>query len=614
MGLKTFLSRLIFCLLPKLAKGKIHIFVPNYRIMSKITFRFFLFLVFSFGFSQAINAQWTSPGNGTTYTLNDLVEVSGCVSFDPAIYYYYITDDITISANDKLYINRNDGLIYITFANDYTITIKGSMEAMGQDEEHYLPIGMGSGHLRFEDASDPSFLSYCWFGEMNGIQIINSDVTFDTCRFHYFYSQQQSSAVNCMNCDPVFNNCEFYSNEGATIGSPANGQSSPQILNCQFTNNVTSNANQPQINLGPGAQDSIRIVNCTIEGGGHDMSGGIAIADLTGTGETKILLKNNEIRYNRYGYNQQGYNLSSVIVGNYFIDNNLETNPMNGGSGISIYGMNTNNKAKLRNNTISGNLWGITAIYYHDIDMGTEDDWGHNLIYGNGNGGTEYALYNNGYNDVTAIGNYWGGDEAFAESVIYHRPDLGETYGLVTYLPIYNPVPYPISLVATQEDNPQFSTDYQGVIDIESSRIDLFIPEDELSTLYIRLRLEIPYGTTSDFPFGEVVNLSMPFFFYIETPLGDSQWWTIYLNSNWNTDEIKEADFQVNYRKEQGQIEVQSVMQNASVSISNLMGQVLYSGYMDKHICIPAHDFPKGIYLVSISDRYHSNSRKVVVY
>lgn len=394
-----------------------------------------ILLALLFRFIPMLNAQWTSPGNGTTYTLNDLVEVSGCVSFDPQIFYYFISGDITISANDKLYINRNDGLIYITFANDYTITIKGSMEAMGQDEDHYLPIGMGSGHLRFEDASDPSFLSYCWFGEMNGIQIINSEVSFSNCRFHYFHSQQQSSTVNIMNCDPIFNNCEFYSNEGAAISSPANGQSSPQILNCQFTNNVTSNANQPQINLGPGAQDSIRIVNCTIEGGGHDMSGGIAIADLMNTGDTKILLKDNIVKNNRYGYNQQGYNLSSVIVGNQFIDNNNETNPMNGGSGISIYGMDENNKAVLRGNIITGNLWGITVINAADIDLGTEDDWGHNQLYDNGNGGVVYDLYNNSTSDIMAVGNDWGTSNSHViEDHIVHQND-DPSLGLVTFVP-----------------------------------------------------------------------------------------------------------------------------------------------------------------------------------
>ena len=399
--------------------------------MRKIAF----LISFSIGLWSMLNAQWTSQGNGTTYTLDDLVEVSGCVSFDPQIFYYFITGDITISANDKLYINRNNGLIFITFGGDYTITIKGSMEAMGQDEEHYLPIGMGSGHLRFEDASDPSFLSYCWFGEMNGIQIINSDVTFDTCRFHYFYSQQQSSAVNCMNCDPVFTNCEFYSNEGAAIGSPANGQASPQILNCQFTNNVTSNANQPQINLGPGANDTIRIVNCTIEGGGHDMSGGITIADLMNTGDTKILLKDNVVKNNRYGYNQQGLTISSVIERNQFVDNHYEDNPMNGGSGISIYGMDENNKAVLRGNIITGNLWGITVINAADINLGTEDDWGHNQLYDNGNGGVVYDLYNNSTSDIMAVGNDWGTSNSHViEDHIVHQND-DPSLGLVTFVP-----------------------------------------------------------------------------------------------------------------------------------------------------------------------------------
>ncbi len=581
--------------------------------------KLFSFFALMLAFAGMANAQWISPGNGTTYTMDDLVELSdGSVTWDPNSISYYIHNDITISANDKLYLNKNDKSFYVLFVgSDVTLTIQGSMEALGIfDWEHLAIWQLGSYNcrIRFEDASDPSYFNYCIFDELDGIQIINSEVVFEECQFAYFYNLYQSAAVDCMNCDPVFTNCEFFGNYGAAISSPANGQSSPQILDCRFSNNVSTNANQPQINLGPGAQDSIRIVGCTIEGG-PDMSGGISIADLMGTGETKILLKNNEIRYNRYGYNQQGYNLSSVIIGNWFVDNNLETNPMNGGSGISIYGMNTNNKAKLRNNTISGNLWGITAIYYHDIDMGTEDDWGHNLIYDNGNGGTEYALYDNGYSDITAIGNYWGGDEAFAESVIYHRPDLGDTYGLVTYLPVYNPVPYPISLVATQEDNPQFSTDYQGVIDIEGSRIDLFIPEDELSTLYIKLRLEIPYGTTSDFPFGEVVNLSVPFDFYIISPLGNSQWWTIYLNSNWNTGENTQNNLHLFYDPNQQAIHFSNPTEEGFVCISNALGQIVRTSRLKAgQQSIDTHTLPKGLYVVSLTSGNRCHNQKLIIY
>ena len=308
--------------------------------------------------------------------------------------------------------------------------------------------------------------------------------------------------------------------------------------------------------------------------------------------------------------------MSSVIVDNRFVDNNLETNPNNGGSGISIYGMNTNNKAKLRNNRISGNLWGITAIYYHDIDMGTEDDWGYNLIYDNGNGGTTYALYDNGYSDITAIGNYWGGDEAFAESVIYHRPNLGETYGLVTYLPLFNPTPCPISLVATQEDNPQFSTDYQGVIDIENSRIDFFIPEDELSTsLNITMRLELPHGSTTNFPSHGLINLSEPYYFYIETQLGDSQTWTIYLSNNWNADENAQDAFDLYYDRNNRVIRLANPLENeTSVTICNALGQCVYSGCLGAgQQSIDASTLTKGLYVVSLTAGKCSYSQKIIV-
>ena len=114
---------------------------------------------------------------------------------------------------------------------------------------------------------------------------------------------------------------------------------------------------------------------------------------------------------------------------------------MNGGSGISIYGTATTNIATLRRNIITGNLWGITAIYYHNIDMGTVDDFGQNIIYNNGNGGVTYALYNNAFSDMTAIGNYWGSnDPAFAAEVIYDHSD-DPSLGTVTYLPIMEMYP-----------------------------------------------------------------------------------------------------------------------------------------------------------------------------
>ncbi len=398
-----------------------------------------LYLTFAFILAIAIslNAQWVSPGNGTTYTIEDLVEVSnGCVVWIDGNQQYRIENDITISANDKLNVNHS-----LYFNNNVTLTIKGSIEAINTDTYYWLAFSGNSGvgsRIRHEDATGPCVFRRCNITELDGIQIIESEAVFTDCHFHTFRCEQQSAAVNCMNCDPVFTNCEFDNNNGSAISSPANGQTSPQITNCIFDYNVGTN--QPHINLGPGSQDSIRIVNCTIQWG-DNMAGGISIADLMGTGDTKILLKNNDINHNRYGYNQQGYHLSSTIIGNTFDQNNLETNPMNGGSGISIYGMDGNNKAYIRNNTITKNLWGITIINAADVDLGTEDDWGHNVIHDNGhlaNYGMDYLyfdLYNNTACDIMAVGNYWGTiDEQVIEEHITHQYD-DPSLGLVTYIP-----------------------------------------------------------------------------------------------------------------------------------------------------------------------------------
>ena len=89
----------------------------------------------------------------------------------------------------------------------------------------------------------------------------------------------------------------------------------------------------------------------------------------------------------------------------------------------------------MRNNVITGNLWGITAIYFHDIDMGTEDDWGHNEIHDNGNSGMIYDLYNNSGCDLMAVGNDWGStDPERIEDHIFHQHD-DSTLGLVTFIP-----------------------------------------------------------------------------------------------------------------------------------------------------------------------------------
>lgn len=392
----------------------------------------FLFLIAIFAIVIDVHGQWVSPGDGTTYTMPDLVDVTeGVVTVGENG--YVINADLTISANDVLKID--DQVVRIDVA-EVLVTINGSMVCTNTNRVKFYGLNETQHFsMRFENATGCN-IKKMYFSDGAGIKVIDSDVTFDDVKFVYFTRDYSNAVIDIFNCDPVIKDCYFMLNHGAAISSPANGQASPQILNCDFDTNVTDNVNTPQINLGPGGNDTIRIVGnevYTIMAQWY--VGGLSIADLMGTGETKVLLKDNIIKEGRYGYNQQGQTISSVIVGNQFIDNYHEDNPMNGGSGISIYGTTVNNKAILRNNVITGNLWGITAIYLHDIDMGTEEDWGYNEIHDNGNAGEVYDLYNNSACDIMAVGNNWGTiiEEEIADHIVDQIDD--PSFGLVTFYP-----------------------------------------------------------------------------------------------------------------------------------------------------------------------------------
>ena len=390
-------------------------------------------LLFIIALSSFANAQWTSPGNGTTYTLPDLVAATDGVVTNAGTV-FTIHQDLTISSNDVLLIDNQVSRID---APGVLITINGSINCnFTGDRVKLYGTETQQFSMRFENASN-CLMKKLYLSDGAGIKVIESDITFDDVKFTYFTRGYCNAVIDIFNCDPEIKNCYFMLNQGAAISSPANGQASPQILNCEFDTNVNG-INSPQINLGPGSTDTIRIVGNEIYTFYASwFGGGISVADLMGVGDTKVLLKDNIIRECRYGYNQQGQTISSVITGNHFTDNNHEDNPMNGGSGISIYGTSANCKAILRDNVITGNLWGITAINIHDIDLGTEEDWGKNEIHDNGNNGTIYDLYNNATCDIMAIGNNWGAtQEQVVEDHIFHQTD-DPSLGLVTFIPFF---------------------------------------------------------------------------------------------------------------------------------------------------------------------------------
>lgn len=380
------------------------------------------------------HAQIVTPGTGQSYTFQDFATLSPSTVTSPVAGHYTLLQDITLSAGDTLLLDAYTR--ELLFYNPVTLTIRGKVVCEPRTDTLLFTCNTSHCNTDFYeirlDSAQSSLFSDIIFEYGKDIVILQSDVTFDQCVFRYF----ADPCIRYSNASPVVEHCYFYENRKAAITSGANVTGAPKISNNIFYHNVLNNVNQPQINLGPGvAGDTVLIEDNHIEGC-VPMSGGIAIANLLGVGHTNAVIRRNTVIGNRYGYTQQGPEIEAIIEDNIFKNNNLETNPMNGGSGVSIYGTDTTCAAKLRRNLITGNLWGVTAINKHNIDMGTLADPGNNCLFSNSNGGVEYNLYNNATSNIEAVGNFWGSnDSAYAESVITHCTDNPQ-YGLVNYLPV----------------------------------------------------------------------------------------------------------------------------------------------------------------------------------
>lgn len=385
-------------------------------------------------FSLLAQSQYVSPGTGATYTLADLVTVSeGVVTREGDV--YFINQHLSISFTDKVLINRD---VTIKVAGGKMITFFGTLESNPPIEVLFTAIDPQKPFkgLRFENSS-ASVLRNTIVEYSGGMQLIDTHMLIEDCTFRFNTMDNASGAISLTNSSPMIRYNHFVENAGSAIASGASSTCSPQIKFNHFTHNGTANTNRPQINMGPGGEDTLRIVGNTIEGL-YPMAGGIAISNLLGVGMTRALVQDNRIYDNRYGYAQMGNNISSIVKGNILTNNNIQNDPQQGGSGLNFYGTLNTNQAQVINNIIRGNLWGITIQGNAQPNLGSNGNGrtrgpvqsGYNIIEGNGNTSQVYGVYNNTPNPIQAMFNYWGTDkEAEAATFIFGKsqnPDLGE--------------------------------------------------------------------------------------------------------------------------------------------------------------------------------------------
>lgn len=387
------------------------------------------------------NAQYVSPNTGVTLRLNDIMASAPlALTFNNGI--YTLSQNLTISQNDIFIIDAN---AEIHINADIQITVAGNFNANANQiiitaTNNATPYNT----ITFQENST-AFLRNVTINYGKGIRVSTGNFEMQACSLSYHIpGTTATSAIALSTGKPIINNSRFTLNDNSAISSGANQIVSARITNNFFEGNNISNGNRPQINMGPGGSDTIKIVGNIIRGNRSlTRTGGISASSLLG-GENRLIIDNNTITDNRYGINVQGATSSGYIRGNVIENNNTENNPNLGGSGISLSASGTSPIMNIiaSRNQIRGNLWGITVIGQARINLGNTDpslfNEGQNIFSNNANGGATYALYNNTAFPIIAMNNCWiEGSTPTAqqvEDVIGHQVDT-PTLGLVTFTP-----------------------------------------------------------------------------------------------------------------------------------------------------------------------------------
>ena len=365
------------------------------------------------------------------YTFADLsnIENSG-VTYADGVFYVNVNADLTEPMeldNGGITVSKTD----LTLADGNGLKIEDGITVLFGEKARITMNGKLDADLENEEAA----------GNAIGIRLIGeeSDAVLTNVTFQYigigFGGSLEKGSF-------VAKNCEFLDFNGKLASANINFTAMSKgnlIKDCTFSNGL----------------EDVNILNNEVIGREvTTRAGGISVANLLGLAYSgTVNIKGNVVKYNSYGIACTGP-FTSVIEDNTSIDNHYIADPNNGGSGINITANTGGATARIHNNYVEGNCWGVTLIGPKrtledgkwvvpenaiSVDMGTEDEPGGNVFVDNGNKGVLYDLYNNSAFDVPARGNTWNVDDQndleAIEDVIVHQVD-NELYGLVDFAPL----------------------------------------------------------------------------------------------------------------------------------------------------------------------------------
>lgn len=368
-------------------------------------------------------ADYTTPGTGVSWSLDDLVVHSGGAVTGGAGS-YSLNQSVVVARNDRLTIAPGSTIAALGSSGTIGVEIRGKLTAIGTASapivfvaQSAIPGAWRGLEFRDTNASSEFNLHHCEVAHaVTAVDVVGAPVAIEYSWFH----DNLDKVIDFADADGVVRHCRLEDNRRRTITMTLS--SSPLIEYCHLENNNIENSSPyPYINIGLQGINSPTVRGCTILGSGHQMSGGISI-----WAASNGVIEDNRIEGCGYGILCYQTGASPTIRKNWILDNNINPDTVNWGFGIACNGANA---PIVAGNVIQGHGYGVAIINGGAPNLGnlgngsTEDDGG-NSITGNGLSGEIYALYNNTPLPQMAQGNWWGGGTAEeVEEAIFHQPD-----------------------------------------------------------------------------------------------------------------------------------------------------------------------------------------------
>jgi parallel beta-helix repeat protein len=396
-------------------------------------------------------AQYSTPGTGMEWNLDSIVIHSGG-AVSGTFPDYTATTLITISENDKLTILPGSILIMADSLSGFEIN--GALIAKGTSADSIIVTSSNQDStgsyegFRFNDSSIDSLceIEYAKIEyARNSFRCVNSNPSLKNS---YIYKCRVGARLSFSNANILYNRIEKSYEWGITLTQ----DSSPLIEGNELVNNNTENAGaKNQITIGTQGNNSPTVIYNKIHGSSNFLTGGISVAALFPGSSSSSEIAYNEIYNNSFGIALVGGTISCYIHNNKIYNNNINPDVNVSGSGINVNG-NAFNSPIITRNEIYGNWWGITIQNgttvqagpepnIGNIENGSSDDDGWNIIYNNIQGADTFDLYNNCTNEIYAQNNDWRVyDSLSIEQHIFHQAD-DIVHGLIKFIPFSDFIP-----------------------------------------------------------------------------------------------------------------------------------------------------------------------------